>query len=162
MVRARVAKENPEAINFLGEQYHHGALGLKKDIRKAVELWKEAAELGSIEALYNLGVTYDFGNGVEQDMAKAAKFYTKAAMRGHVHSRYNLGIYEGLKGSYDRAVRHFLISAKMGYNASLEMIKKAFMAGDATKEQYAEAKKGYQDAIEEMTKHDSYESILWG
>ena len=54
------------------------------------------------------------------------------------------------KGNYDRAVRHMLISAKMGDNVSVETFKKMFTQGNATKEQYAQALKGYQDAIEEM------------
>ena len=33
-------------------------------------------------------------------------------------------------------------------------VSKYFMAGDATKEQYAEALRGYQDAVEEMKSHD--------
>ena len=50
-------------------------------------------------------------------------------MQGHVESRHNLGCYEGEKGNYDRAVRHFLISAKMGHKDSVEAIKKMFMEG---------------------------------
>ncbi|EJK44245.1 hypothetical protein THAOC_37236 [Thalassiosira oceanica] len=129
-------------------------LGLQKDMRKAVELWTEAAELGSIDALFNLGLSYFHGEGVQQDNAKAADFWTKAAMQGHAESRYNLGSLEGRKGNHDRAVRHWLISAKMGDERSLETIKEAFKAGAATKEQYAEALKRYQDAVEEMKSHD--------
>ena len=47
-------------------------------------------------------------------------------------------------------LRHLLISAKMGDNVSLETIKQMFAKGDATKDQYAEALKGCQIAIEEM------------
>ena len=72
-----------------------------------------------------------------------------------VESRYNLGCYEyEAERNYDRAAKHFLISAKMGHKNSLENIKRLFMAGDATREQYADALKGYQDAVEEMKSHD--------
>ena len=116
-------------------------------------MWTEAAELGSIDALYNLGVAYHRGEVVDKDEAKSVQFYEKAAMRGDVASRHNLGCGEGQRGDYDRAGRHFLISAKMGYELSLNAIKSRFMAGRATKEQYAEALRGYQDAIEEMKSH---------
>ena len=79
-------------------------------------------------------------------------------MQGHVQSRNNLGCYEGLKGNHGRAVRHLLISAKMGYKESVENIKRAYMGGIATKEQYGEALKGYQDAVEEMMSHDRDEA----
>ena len=46
----------------------------------------------------------------------------------------------------------------MGCKDSLETIKKVFMGGDATKEQYAQALKGYQDAVEEMKSHDREEA----
>ena len=81
MVQARVAKKDPEAINLLAGEYVHGGLGLRKDMRRAVKLRTEAADLGSVGALYNLGLAYDFGKGVQEDKVKAAEFYTKAIAR---------------------------------------------------------------------------------
>ncbi|EJK51199.1 hypothetical protein THAOC_29650, partial [Thalassiosira oceanica] len=161
LIQARVLKKDPAAINYLGGKYRFGlGLRLQKDTRKAVELWTEAAELGSTEALYNLGVAYEYGVGVQQDMAKAVEFYRKAAMQGHDLARHNLGGCEVRRGNHDRAVRHFLIAAKMGCEESVAYMKRAFMAGAglATKEQYAKALKEYQDAVEEMKSHDRDEA----
>jgi len=91
MIQRRVEKKDPVAINFLAERYCNGLLGLQEDMRKAVELWKEAVELGSIEALYKLGVAYYFGEGIKEDKKKGTLFWSKAVMQGHVESRYNLG-----------------------------------------------------------------------
>ena len=135
---------------------------MQKDMRKTVELFEEAAELGSIEALCSIGNAYYNGNGVQQDEAKAAEYYKKGAMQGHVLSRFNLGNHEGHKGSHDRAVRHYMISAKMGHKGSLEAIKEMFVRGLATKEQYAEALKGYQNAVEETKSHDRDEAKRLG
>ena len=154
MILARVEKRDPEAIHNLGQKYCNGSFGLQKNMRRAVELWTEAAELGSIEALCHLGVTYYYGNGVQEDKTKGIQFYKKAAMQGHVQSRYNLGCDEAERGNYKRGAKHWIISAKMGCKNSIKNIKKAFMAGLATKEQYAEALKGYQDAVGEMKSHD--------
>ncbi|EJK66541.1 hypothetical protein THAOC_12535, partial [Thalassiosira oceanica] len=148
MIQARVSKNND--------------LGLQKDMRKAVELFTEAAELGFIDALYSLGVAHDRGEGDQQDYKMAAKFWSKAAMQGHVLSRHNLGCIEGQKGNDDRAVRHYLISAKIGVKESLDAIKKMLMVGEATKEQYVEALKGYQDAVEETKSHDRDEAKRLG
>ncbi|EJK65128.1 hypothetical protein THAOC_14055 [Thalassiosira oceanica] len=115
MVRARVAKKDPVAINHLGEKYFFGQLGLQKDVSRAIALWTKAAELGSVKALYNLGVAYNTGEGVQQDTVKAVEFYEKAAMQGSADARHNLGCCEVRMGNSDRAVRHFLISAKMGH-----------------------------------------------
>ena len=151
---ARVEKRDPEAFYYLGNKYRNGELGLQKDMRKAAELWTEGAELGSISAIFSLGNAYYNAEGVEVDKAKGVQFWTMAAMQGHAQSRYNLGWYEGEKGNYDRAVKHYLISSKLGDKVSLEMIRKMFMVGGATKEQFAQALQGYQDAVEETKSYD--------
>ncbi|EJK53661.1 hypothetical protein THAOC_26854, partial [Thalassiosira oceanica] len=161
-IRARVDKNDPTAICLLGQKYYHGNLGLQKDVRRAAELWTEAAELGSNQAFFELGLAYQRGEGVEQNEKKAVHFYTKAAKQGHVLSRNNLGCIEGVRGNHNRAVRHWLISAKMGDTFAVEKIKNMFMIGFATKEQYAEALTGYQVAVEEMRSHDRDEAKRLG
>jgi len=79
-------------------------------------------------------------------------------MQGQVESRFNLGCNDVEKGDYGNAVRHLSISAKMGHENSLGTIKNMFMSGLATNEQYAEALKGYQDAVEEAKSHDRDEA----
>ena len=56
MIQARVEKKDPAAIYHLGQTYFFGGLGLQKDMRKAVEMYTEAAKLGSVDALYSLGL----------------------------------------------------------------------------------------------------------
>ncbi|EJK61569.1 hypothetical protein THAOC_17921 [Thalassiosira oceanica] len=162
MIQARVEKKDPIAISFLGQKYWHGQLGLQEDARKAVELYTEAAELGSHEGLSALGLFYVIGHGVEQDEAKGVQLWAKGAMQGDVESRYNLGCNEEEKGNHDRAVRHHLISAKTGYGNSVEKIKGMFIRGLATKEQYTQALKGYQDAMTEMKSPEREEAKALG
>ena len=56
-------------------------------------------------------------------------------MQGHVDSRHSLGQAEIKKRNFDRAVKHLIISAKMGYMNSVENIMGSFQVGVATKEQ---------------------------
>ena len=149
-VQKRVDAKDSEAVDFLASNYYCGTYGLEKDVPRAIELWTEAAELGCNDARYKLSCMFSHGNGVPQDKTKAARYLELAAMQGHVESRHNLGYHETEKGNYERAVRHFLISTKMGEKESLDTIKDMFVKGVATKQQYAEALKGYQIAIEEM------------
>ena len=149
LVQKRVDAKDPEAIAFLADKHYFGLLGLEKDVPRAIELWTEAAERGLTDAHYSLGKIYCEGGGVSPDQVKAIHHYEVAAMQGHVEARCNLGGVEHMNGNYGRAVRHWLISAKMGDELSLEMIKMMFLEGNATKEQYADALRGYQDAIEE-------------
>ena len=72
-------------------------------------------------------------------MAKSAQHWEKAAMKGHAEARCNLGNHECRNGNYERAVRHYLIAAKMGETNALDNVKDMFINGIAAKEQYAEA-----------------------
>ena len=154
LIQARVLKKDLEAMTQLGRKYLYGRLGLQKDAQKAFKLWKEAAELGSIDALFLLGNAYHFGDGVEKNAEKAAQFWSKAAMQGNAEARHNLGAMEEIKGNHDNAVKHYVISAKMGYTTSVQAIERVFKQGMTKIELYIEAMKGYQDAVEEMKSHD--------
>ena len=83
-------------------------------------------------------------------------------MQGESFSRYNLGLVERANRKYVRAVRHFMISAKMGDEQSLDKIKEMFTEGLATKVKYADALKGYQDAVEEMKSSQRDEAVTSG
>ncbi|EJK48239.1 hypothetical protein THAOC_32982 [Thalassiosira oceanica] len=87
-------------------------------------------------------------------MAKAFRHFEEAAMSGHVPARYKLGYMECEAGNYDLALQHWMIAAKMGEENSLNLVKSLFVAGLATKADYAAALRGYQSAIEEMSSPD--------
>ena len=52
MIQKRVDKGDAEAIKHLGDKYYYCKSGLTKDVPRAIELWTDAAELGSLEAHY--------------------------------------------------------------------------------------------------------------
>ena len=47
-----------------------------------MKLWIRAGELGHVEAYYNLGKSYENGEGIERDVYKAKHYYELAAMGG--------------------------------------------------------------------------------
>jgi TPR repeat protein/alpha-tubulin suppressor-like RCC1 family protein len=53
------------------------------DPAEAIRLWHTAAEQGSVEAYYRLGVCYYHGEGVERDYVEALKWIRKASEQGH-------------------------------------------------------------------------------
>ena len=126
---------------------------MTKDVPRTIELYTEAVELGSLDAHFQLGFIYYTGKGAEEDKPRAIQLWQQAAMKGHVLSRHHLGLVEHENGNYDLAVQHFMICTKMGNQESLDAIRKKFVRGQATKAQYAEALRGYQDAVEEMKSH---------
>ncbi|MDC0283092.1 sel1 repeat family protein [bacterium] len=49
------------------------------------------AKAGDADAQFNLGVMYEFGEGVPKDLAEALKWWRKAAEQGHAKAQFNLG-----------------------------------------------------------------------
>ena len=162
MIQKRVDAGDPLATYDLGCNYSLGRRGLVKDVTRAVELYERAAELGVKEAHYNLGCTYDEGTDVERDVARAIRHWEAAAMSGDVYARSNLGNEEGRAENYDLALQHWMISASLGDQGSLDKIKLLFMDGLATKAEYAAALRGYQNATEEMRSPDREEATILG
>ncbi|MBR0256713.1 MAG: SEL1-like repeat protein, partial [Synergistaceae bacterium] len=52
--------------------------------------YRQAAEQGLAKAQYNLGMMYEFGDGVKQNRNKAIELYRKAARQGHEMAKQRL------------------------------------------------------------------------
>ena len=93
---------------------------------------------------------YGYGQAVKVDMKKATHYFEQAAMKGDVVARYNLGINEENVGNTNRAVKHYLIAVRDGHSKSLTNIKRLYMSGQATKEEYTKALRLYQTYLDEI------------
>ena len=166
MVWERVGKGDARAISYLATKYYHGSHGLAKDFPLAFELYKKAARLGSSEAHFCLGNFYYNGaDDVEKregNKVRGINHWQQAAMRGHVLSRHNLGVVEISNGNCKLAMQHFVISAKMGCEESLNAIKTMFKDGQVSEAQYAGVLTGYQDAMKEMKSPEREEAKQLG
>jgi len=146
----RVKMNDEKAMYNLGCCYDDGAFGCPQDYAKALELWHRAGELGYAGAYNNIGVAYDRGTGVEVDNKTAKQYYELAAMLGHVGARYNLGLGEEYFGSKDRALKHYMIAVIGGDVDALKNIKRLYMGGHATKDDYTKALRSYQECLDEI------------
>jgi TPR repeat protein len=135
-MKKRAEGDDAIAIHNLGHIYRDGDYGLPQDRVKAMELWLRAGELGYARAYGSIGSVYERGQGVEMDAQKAIHYYELAAMGGHAASRHNLGVFEAHAGNYDRAAKHLMISAIAGDDESLEKIRKCYLNGWATKDDF--------------------------
>ncbi len=141
----RIKANDPAAIREMGtRRYHQG------DYDTAFEYWTKATELGDLVAHNQLGVMYMKGEGVEKDEEKAVYHLEKAAIRGHPTARYNLGCYEGSNGGIERAVKHHVISANLGYEKSMKSLWKYYSGGNITKEDLEATLRTHQAAIDAM------------
>ena len=148
------------ALFILASYYANGDCGMQQDGAKANELFLRAGELGCAEAYYDLGVSYDNGEGVEVDKKKATYFYELAAMNGDVAARHNLGCDEGNAGNHHRAMKHFILAARAGDKQSLDTVKKGFMNGYVTKNEYTTTLRAYQQRHDEMKSKDRDKATL--
>ena len=83
---------------------------------EALEATEKSVELGSVVGLWQLGVLYEFGEGVEKDLEQAAMWYRKAAEQGHAVAQSNLGrLYE-----YGEGVEKDLEQATLWYRKSAD------------------------------------------
>ena len=67
---------------------------------------------------------------------------------GHPIARYNLCIEEEEKGKYDRAMKHLIIAAALGHDASLNALMDGFKDGLVSKKDFAAALRAHQAAID--------------
>eukprot|EP00986_Skeletonema_menzelii_P007079 scaffold2734_cov76-Skeletonema_menzelii.AAC.3 len=139
----RIEANDPVAMRHIGtEKYDEG------DFNAAFEYWSKAAALGDVMAHYLLSFLYRDGQGVEKDEKKALHHLTEAAIGGDSDARYSLGCLEKEKGREDRAVKHYIIAAKLGYDRSLESVKDLYKAGQVSKDDFAAALRGHQAAVD--------------
>ena len=138
----RVKVNDPDALCQMGKKY------LARDYDSAFAYLTKAAALGDFDAHYELSVMYRNGEGAEKDLKKEIHHLEEAAIGGHPLARYNLGADEWDSGRYDRAAKHFIISAKQGYDDALEMVKKGFTKGFVSKEEFEAALRGHQAAVD--------------
>ena len=141
----RVKANDPVAMREIGRmRYEEG------DHNAALEYWTKAAELGDTEAHYHLGLMYREGDVVEKDEEKEVYHLEKAAIGGHPNARYNLGCVESRNGNMERAVKHFIIAANLGYEKSMKWLWKHYSAGNITKEELEATLRTHHAAINEM------------
>ncbi|MDB4723205.1 sel1 repeat family protein [Akkermansiaceae bacterium] len=80
-----------KVANVNGSEYRYGYAPIEKDAEEAVKWYRKAADQGNATAQYNLGLSYDYGEGVEKDAEEAVKWYRKAADQGIAAAQKNLG-----------------------------------------------------------------------
>ena len=79
-------------IGLLSQMPTSAFAGMTPEEVKAFEGYKAKAEKGNAEAQYNLGESYDNGDGVPKDEVEGVKWYRKAADQGYDRAQFILGV----------------------------------------------------------------------
>jgi TPR repeat protein len=151
----RVKANDPAALRHCGGLacYEEG------DYDAAFKYWTKAAELGDIQAHHELGFMYiDGRKGIEKDGEKSIHHYEKAAIGGHPQARQCLALYEEHNGNVERAVKHYIIAANLGYETSMKTLWKHYSLGNITKEDLNATLRAHQAAID-ATKSEQREKV---
>ena len=85
---------------------------------RAFSYFRRAAEKGSKNAMYSMGLAYLDGIGVEQSERLAVDCFRKAVDKGHIEAMVELGVCyangTGIKQNYSRAIEFYIRAANLG------------------------------------------------
>jgi len=142
-----------EAQYQLAQAYETGD-GVPKDLAKAIDWYKKAADQGHAEAQFRLAQAYETGEGVKQgkNLAEAMKWYQKAADQGYAPAQFRIAsAYEtgnGVKKDLSEAVKWYKKAADQGNAEAQYKLAQAYEIGDGFPKDLAEALNWYRKAAE--------------
>ncbi len=105
-----VEQGNADGFWTLALAYHHGR-GVKKNIKKAIELYQKGSDAGSDACMHNLACEYMSGENIEKDTHKAFEMIKEAAENGYGLAMRDLGrcyqFANGTTGNMKKAVEWY-------------------------------------------------------
>ena len=153
----------PEAMAELGDLYNASddpnEYGILRSKKKAVKIYKRAVELGSVEAMFELGYLYQHGEGVKKiDKKKAMQYYHQAADLGWAKAQNNLAVLFEEEKKWAEAIRYYRLAAEQGHAEASMNLGSCYESGAGVEHDLDEAKrwfaraaaKGQKQAIEAL------------
>jgi len=144
--KERMNAGHAETFDYMGHKMFHE----QGNIGKALDLWSRGAKLGNASSHHSIADVYLHGKGVEKDDKKAQYHLERAAIGGHEMARYSLGINEYNDGNMNRAMKHFMMAARTGYDESLKQVEKGHKWGIVEKDEYESTLSTHKVAQDEM------------
>ena len=104
---------------------------------------------GVADAQFNLGLSYEIGQGTLQDYAEAVKWYRLAAAQGNVVAQHNLGgMYSNGRGVLqDYTKAHALYNLAASKGNAMAVKNRDLVAKRMTPQQIADAQKLARDCL---------------
>lgn len=122
------------------------AKGLLKTDWTPEDMYKKAAQKGSVTAEYNLGMLYLDGDQVQKNEKLAVEWLRKAAQHGHMEAQNNLGVVlvtggEGVPVNTIEGISWLKKAATVGDEMAKRALSKIYRDGKLVKKDLNEAKK---------------------
>jgi TPR repeat protein/peptidoglycan hydrolase-like protein with peptidoglycan-binding domain len=132
-VRDRANAEDVTAMEELARRLVQG-IGIAKDQQAAAGWLLRAAQRGSAQSAFNVGVMYERGFVVERDSTKAIEWYRKAADANVPMAKHNLALLlrdgKGAPRNGKEAVELLRSAARLGMAASMFTLGDIYERGD--------------------------------
>lgn len=161
LVNAKKEGESPYILNQRADDIYKEAESLKKvgrveeanlKFKKALDIYKKAAEKGNRDAQYSLAYQYHHGQGTEKNLSEALLWYSKSADNGRASAQKVMGA--------------FYLNGEMGLikdvNKGMDLLGKAAANysknANSKKQDQKLASQTYDLMIEEIEKMDDKES----
>ena len=85
-------KEAVAKAQYLFAENHYKGNLLTKDYKRALDLFKKAADAGLPQAYFRLGLMNHYGQGKSKDLKSAYTYYEHAAKINNPEAQFNLGL----------------------------------------------------------------------
>ena len=130
--------------------FFNGYKGHPKDFKKMFYWFSQAAHMGDVASMNQLGILYYDGNGIEKSYSNAFIWFSNAAKRNHPVSQSFLGdLYRfgrSVKQDYAEAFRWYEKSASSNYPHALYMLAAFYGQGLGVKKDREKANTYYKKA----------------
>ena len=122
------------------------------DFEKILEQYKQAAEAGDSDAMFNVGEMYAIGKGIVQDYDEAMQWYQKAADEGNTAAMIAMGkLYaegKGAQQNFGKAMEWYQKAADADNQDAAALLGECYEKGEGIAQDYAESMRRYQAAAE--------------
>lgn len=151
----------PDAIERMAEAYLGDELGLEKDEKIALKLFKRAAKLGNATAQYNLGMAYACGYyGLTADRETALHWLKKSVKGENPSACLQVGLYYyytvKTEAAYKKAFELFTDAYNLGEVEAIINIGLCYLQGNGTEKNEKEAVKCFEQAAEKNSSGVAY------
>ncbi|KAL9188810.1 hypothetical protein ACHAXT_007188 [Thalassiosira profunda] len=126
-IKKRAKLKDSNAIDMMAGLYNNGFEGVQIDKARSIDLYFQAAALGSTSAHEILGDRYLYGENIEKDIEKATQHYQIAALKGNTRA-WAMG----------------------GGEISLKNVQLGYTNGLVAKEDFEKALRAYKDSSDAM------------
>ena len=140
--------EKAAAQKHPGALYNLGVIAIDADIQdfpRASSLFREAADLGDMDAAYGLSVLYREGTGVERDRAESVKWLKRAAEERHIAAmvEFAIALFNGdsVEKNEQMAAKYFARAAQANSPIAQNRLARLYAAGRGVKANNVEAMK---------------------